>query len=161
MIGINAKVENGRKKYDKKHLARSRERDRKRYHSDPQFRTKKILRTRLKKVLKGEKMYTRILNYVGCDWNFLRCWFEYQFQFDDKLTWKNQGSYWNIDHVVPCNSFDLTKEKNKYKCFHWRNLRPLCASDDRNKWKHIIPDVIKKHKQIVIDFENFYLFGTK
>jgi len=30
-----------KKKYDKKHLARSRERDRKRYHSDPQFRTKK------------------------------------------------------------------------------------------------------------------------
>jgi len=92
-IWYKSKGHEWKKKYDKKNLARVRIRDRKRYHSDAEYRTKKILRTRLIKVLKGNKMYTKILNYIGTDWIFLRKWFEYLFQFDKKISWENQGIY--------------------------------------------------------------------
>jgi hypothetical protein len=34
---------------------------------------------------------------------------------------------WHIDHVHPLASFDLTKESERIKAFHYTNLRPLWA----------------------------------
>lgn len=55
-----------KKEYDKKNLERTRQRDKNRYHTDPSYRTKKILRSRLAKVLKGEKKIQK---------NIRICWY--------------------------------------------------------------------------------------
>ena len=26
---------------------------------------------------------------------------------------------WQIDHIIPCNSFDLTKPEEQERCFHY------------------------------------------
>lgn len=148
-----------KKIYDKKHLARSREKERLRYQTDSNFRMKKILRSRFAKVLRGQKKSNSLIEYLGADLPFIRKWIA--FQFDDNMSWKNQGKYWHIDHVIPCNSFDLSIEEDRYKCFHWRNLRPLEGSENDSKSDKIIPSEIKNHKKIVINFEIFYIFGTK
>jgi hypothetical protein len=48
------------------------------------------------------------------------------------MNWENQGE-WHIDHILPCASFDLTKEEEQRKCFHYTNLQPLWAKDNMIK----------------------------
>ncbi|AVL94776.1 intron-encoded nuclease [Moumouvirus australiensis] len=148
-----------KKIYDKNNLERTRLRDNERYHSDPSFRTKKILRSRLAKVLKGEKKSKKTLEYVGSDILFIRQWFE--FQFDENMNWENQGTYWDVEHVIPCSAFDLSLEENIYKCFNWRNLRPYEKKANGKKGNKIIIEDIFNHKKKYREFELFYLFGTK
>ncbi|ANB50578.1 hypothetical protein [Powai lake megavirus] len=148
-----------KKEYDKKNLERTRQRDKNRYHTDPSYRTKKILRSRLAKVLKGEKKSKKTLEYVGMELPQLREWME--FQFDKNMTWNNQGIYWDIDHVTPCSSFDLSIEKEIYECFNWKNIRPLSKKENSNKSNKILEQDIYNHKKICREFQYNYLFGTK
>ena len=41
------------------------------------------------------------------------------------MTWENHGEVWEIDHINPCASFDLTDIKQQKQCFHYTNLQPL------------------------------------
>lgn len=54
-------------------------------------------------------------------------------QFDDKMTWENYGAYWHVDHIIPCASFDLTKEDDQRRCFHYTNMQPLEAHANMRK----------------------------
>lgn len=54
-------------------------------------------------------------------------------QFHDGMTWDNRGKEkgkWHIDHIRPCNTFDLTKINEQKLCFHYTNLRPLWSEDN-------------------------------
>lgn len=48
------------------------------------------------------------------------------------MSWDNYGE-WEIDHIIPCDSFDLTKEEEQKRCFHFSNLQPLWWRDNRTK----------------------------
>ncbi len=83
------------------------------------YRIKKSIAARLRTVLvKNDST----MNYIGCNIQFLREWFEYN--FTDEMNWDNYGKLWSIDHVVPVNKFDLTDESEKLKCWNWSNLIP-------------------------------------
>ena len=41
------------------------------------------------------------------------------------MSWDNHGDIWEIDHILPCSSFDLTKLEEQQKCFHFSNHQPL------------------------------------
>jgi hypothetical protein len=62
---------------------------------------------------------------TGCSWEYLRGHLEKQ--FTGAMTWENHGRVWHIDHIIPCAKFDLTKPEEQRMCFHYSNLRPLCA----------------------------------
>ena len=49
------------------------------------------------------------------------------------MNWSNHGSYWEIDHIIPCDSFDLTDIEQQKQCFHYTNLQPLTVSENRSK----------------------------
>ena len=61
------------------------------------------------------------------------------------MTWDNHGNgwygngmnQWHIDHIIPCASFDLSKEEEQYRCFHYTNLQPLWAYDNLSKGNKI------------------------
>jgi len=88
--------------------------------SNINYRLKKSLAARLRTVLvKNEST----MNYIGCNIQYLREWFEYN--FTSEMNWENYGSYWSIDHIIPVCKFDLTNEDEKLKCWNWTNLMPV------------------------------------
>ena len=41
------------------------------------------------------------------------------------MTWGNYGKFWEIDHILPLASFDLTDREQFLRSIHWTNLQPL------------------------------------
>ncbi len=108
------------------------------YHSDPNFKLANNLRTRfgkeLRKHLATKKESSLVL--VGCSIKKLKKYLESK--FEEGMTWDNWSvDGWHVDHIVPCSSFDLTKEKEQKKCFHYTNLQPLWAVDNREKYNKL------------------------
>ncbi len=58
-------------------------------------------------------------------------------QFKQGMTWENYGK-WHVDHILPCSSFDLGKAEEQLKCFNYKNLQPLWATDNLKKHAKII-----------------------
>jgi hypothetical protein len=142
-----------RKQYTETHKDLINENVRNRYKTDVNFRLRKVLRSRFTKTLKGKKASRSILRYVGMELGLLKEWFEYQ--FDDSMCWETHGSFWDIDHVIPCSHFDLSKEEQVSECFHWSNLRPLEKSLNNSKNSSYDVDVIESHKCVVHSFKAF------
>ena len=97
----------------------------------------------------NSKKFYHTMELLGCTPKFLKDWLEHQ--FDSKMSWKNYGSYWQIDHVKACTLFDLTKKEEQLACFNWTNLSPLERVKNiskGNKYKpfKILLQEIKVHK---------------
>ena len=54
------------------------------------------------------------------------------------MNWDNQGTYWQIDHIKPIASFDLSNEEELYKVFHYTNTQPLEATENRLKSDNLL-----------------------
>ena len=91
------------------------------------------------------------MNYIGCNIQYLREWFEYN--FTSEMNWDNYGSYWSIDHIIPVCKFELTNEDEKLKCCNWTNLMPVTVKYNSSKKSidmtqiHYIIDKLKKFKE--------------
>jgi putative phage-type endonuclease len=53
-------------------------------------------------------------------------------KFKEGMTWENHGE-WHIDHIKPCASFNLLDDYEQKKCFHYKNLQPLWATENLRK----------------------------
>lgn len=82
----------------------------------------------------GFRRCARAKELLGCSIEYLIKHLESN--FSDGMIWENRGQ-WHVDHIVPCASFDLTKPENQRACFHWTNLQPLWAKDNRTKKNRI------------------------
>lgn len=96
---------------------------------------------RIKETLKRYFNYTSkiqsSMKYVGCTPGELVKYLESKFK--DGMSWDNYGFYgWHIDHIIPVSSFDLSKEEDLVKCFHYTNLQPLWADENLRKSNKII-----------------------
>lgn len=120
--------------------------------TDFTFKLKHILRSNLNKRLKKGVKNNRTIKYVGCTISFLIKWFE--FLFDNNMTLKNHGTYWHIDHILPCSHFNLENQEMIYICYNWTNLRPCNASENLLKGNTIDDELIKKYKILKNDFLN-------
>jgi hypothetical protein len=101
------------------------------------YRIKKSLAARLREVLTKT---TATMNYIGCNIQYLRKWFAYN--FTPEMTWENYGSYWSIDHIIPVSKFDLTKDDEKFKCWNWSNMMPVTVKFNSVKKEKIDMDQI-------------------
>jgi hypothetical protein len=60
-------------------------------------------------------------------------------QFKPGMSWDNHTHRgWHIDHIVPVSSFDLSRDEEQKKAFHYTNLQPLFAIDNLKKSNRII-----------------------
>jgi hypothetical protein len=75
------------------------------------------------------------MKLLGCKPSELRAHLEAQ--FSDGMGWDNYGE-WEVDHIRPCASFDLTDPVQQRKCFHYGNLQPLWKSVNRSKGAKLV-----------------------
>jgi len=136
-----------KKAYEQRNKEEIRATEYNRYHSDNNYRMKKVLRTRLYKTMKGEKTSTSMLEYLDVSIDEFRKWIEYQ--FSTGINWDNYGTQWEIDHVYPCSRFDLSIEADRQVCFNWKNMRPLLKKANSLKTNKILDDEILKHDKII------------
>lgn len=114
---------------------------RNRYHTDANFKLRKTLSNRTNDAIKnqsGIKAF-KTIELLGCTGKEAAIYLESKFQ--QGMTWKNHGfgnDKWHIDHIIPCDSFDLTDPEEQKKCFHYTNLQPLWQPDNFKKGNKIV-----------------------
>tara|TARA_A100001015_G_scaffold288021_1_gene358459 strand:+ start:720 stop:1361 length:642 start_codon:yes stop_codon:yes gene_type:complete len=108
--------------------------NKKKYNSDSNFKLVCSLRSRINKVLResNTKKSKKTMELTGCTVDELKKHIEKQFK--PGMNWSNHSvKGWHIDHIQCCASFDLTKEEEQKKCFHYTNLQPLWAEENLSK----------------------------
>lgn len=112
--------------------------EKKRRANCPAARAKHVLRGRMLDALraKGAKKLQSSMELIGCSPAELKSHLESQFA--PGMDWSNFGrkkgiQCWEIDHILPCASFDLTDPEQQKRCFHFTNLQPLWATENRKK----------------------------
>lgn len=131
-------VEESRRK-QREYYARTIERQREyrklykreKFRNDLQYRLRVNCSTRIRSSLKSINKAFSTIELLGCSAMELRAHLEKQ--FDSKMNWDNYPSYWEIDHITPCHTFDLTNPEEQKKCFHYTNLRPLEKPTNRGR----------------------------
>ena len=82
----------------------------------------------------------RTHEYLDCTIVFFVEWIESN--FNDVMNWDNYAVHWELDHVKPCSSFDLSNDEEAKACFHWSNYQPLRKDLNRQKSDAILEEVI-------------------
>jgi hypothetical protein len=95
------------------------------WDNNPNFRLRITLGNRLNECLKKSKTNkdSNIIELLGCSLDKLKTFLESK--FTPEMNWDNHGKVWEIDHIKPCASFNLTDIKQQQECFHYSNLQPL------------------------------------
>jgi hypothetical protein len=119
-----------RKIYNNKHKQRRAMLDKNKYWNNLNFRITQNLRTRIRRAIKGQIKTGTSFKLLGCELPFLKLYL--QNMFKNGMTWDNYGE-WQIDHIRPCASFNLVKQEEQEKCFHYTNLQPLWALENLKK----------------------------
>jgi len=117
-------------KYTRKHCVQRRK-------NDIDYKIKCNLRCRIGQVIRNNNKSASTQKLLGCTVEFLKRHLEAK--FTDGMNWNNYGTgfhnkkEWHIDHIKPCASFNLTKDIEQQKCFHFSNLQPLWSKDNLKK----------------------------
>jgi hypothetical protein len=128
-----------------------RNHEKERRKTDVHFRIKSNCSCRIREYLQDTKQYYKTTHFLGCLIDELKAYLESQ--FDERMSWENYGlNGWHIDHIVPCASFDLSKQVDQKRCFNFRNLQhsfdsqPLWGSENIAK-----SDTITEHSERVLE----------
>lgn len=94
------------------------------------FRLRKNLRTRLAMAIKTGRGASAVKD-LGCSIAFLKSYLESQFH--SGMSWENYGKEWQIDHIRPLASFDLSDYDQAKEACIYKNLQPLLIIDHVKK----------------------------
>jgi hypothetical protein len=111
----------------------------KRRASDINFKISGNLRNRLVSAIKNNQKMGSAVKDLGCSIEELKLYLEVR--FINGMSWDNWGKgsgKWNIDHIIPLVSFDLTNREELLKACHYTNLQPLWESDNIAKGGNIV-----------------------
>jgi len=101
--------------------------------TDPSFKIRENISRRIRTSLQNINMTKHMssIDYTGCSIHFLKMYLESKFNYG--MTWKNYGVLWEIDHIIPCSSWNLLNAFDSYCCWNYRNLQPLWATENAVK----------------------------
>lgn len=104
---------------------------------DSKYYLSRYYTDRINSLLFNKTGKSKYLKYLGCTPSEWRQWLSVK--FSEGMTWETYGkSGWNIDHIIPIASFDLSDEEEVYKAFHYTNTQPLWASENSRKSNKVI-----------------------
>lgn len=145
------------REWARRNREKQQERWRHKYKTDIIFNIKTKIRRRiymaLSKAKKGARKADRTIKLLGCSFAEFKTYIEKLLlpgmKWEDVMTSKV-----HLDHIIPCSAFDLTKEEEQRKCFHFTNLQPLWATSDIAEENNSdqIGNLNKSTKIIGVDF---------
>jgi hypothetical protein len=97
--------------------------------TDPQFKLKQNLRGRYMDAIKRHTSGGKVnkshsaIDLIGCTIGEYVEFLENLFY--PEMTWENHGTVWEIDHIKPCDAFNLIDPDEQKTCFHYSNTTPL------------------------------------
>jgi len=106
----------------------------KKMETDVQYRLASNLRRRMLVAVKRGWKSGSAVRDLGCSIEFFKEYLESQ--FTEGMTWDNWGrghGCWNIDHIIPLVSFDLTIREQFLEAAHYTNMQPLWFEDNQSK----------------------------
>lgn len=101
---------------------------------------KENLSRRIRYALKTDdlKKTSSTLDLLGVtDIDTIRMYLESRFEIG--MSWRNYGTAWHIDHVIPCASWDMRNGYENLLCWNYRNLSPLWSFANKSKKDAVDP----------------------
>ena len=98
--------------------------------TDVEFRLLDRLRKRLWDAVKGLTRTAGTEELLGCTIPEPRV--HLASMFEPGMGWDNYGE-WDVDHIRPCATFNLTDPDQQRECFHYSNLQTLWESENCSK----------------------------
>jgi len=106
-------------------------------NNDLNERIKHNIRVRINKAINGINKSGSAVKELGCSIEEFKIYIESK--FEPWMTWDNYGKYdkniqtWNIDHIKPLDSFDLSNEEEFKRACYYKNLRPFSSKENLMK----------------------------
>jgi len=102
----------------------------KRMANDPAYRALCNQRQRFSNIMKSVKNggTSSYSGKIGCTTKEFHQYMKAKFKTG--MTWGNYGTYWHVDHIIPCAAFDHTDPKQVAICWHHSNMQPLEAREN-------------------------------
>jgi hypothetical protein len=120
------------KKYNENNRNKINKKRREKRANETNYKIADLLRCRLYKALNSELKAEKTLELLGCSIEYFKEYIEQK--FEPWMSWENHGYYtWHLDHIKPCALFDLSKEEQQRKCFHYTNFQPLAWHKNLSK----------------------------
>jgi len=131
------KIKASQQNYHRNNRVKVRAQVRKRLKENVKFRLSHNLRARFHDALKKANISknSSVHDLIGCSVEDLKAYLASL--FEEGMSWDNYGK-WEIDHILPVASFDLTSIDQQKECFNYKNLQPLWAEENRKKGCKII-----------------------
>jgi len=109
------------------------------YNNNLNRRLSTCIRSRINKALKRSHKYYSTTKYIGCSPCDLVKHLESKFV--SGMSWNNYGkgpNKWNIDHIIPLASFDLSIREQFAAACSYINLQPLWEKDNIAKGSRLL-----------------------
>jgi hypothetical protein len=106
-----------------------------RYHNNPIERTGLNYRCHLRNYIFRHQVSKNIDKMVGLSPEQMKEWLEHNFK--PGMNWENYGTFWNLDHVMPCSSYNLENKTELYECFSWKNTLPVYCKENLVKFDKV------------------------
>lgn len=100
------------------------------YSTDPQFKIKGQMRSKINNLLKNNIWDIGLEAILGIDKTGFLNHVISKLQPGMSIQGRDK---WHLDHIIPVKNFDLTKFEDLKRCYHYTNLCPMWARVNLNK----------------------------
>jgi len=124
-------LQNRRKKYQRTHRKQIIARLKYKRKHNLKYKIEVYLRARLNISIRKNVKSGSAVRDLGCSIMFFKKYIAKK--FNSRMTWKNWGKYWHLDHKIALYKFDLTKRSQFLKAVHYTNFQPLTIPNHAKK----------------------------
>jgi hypothetical protein len=153
-----------RDKSEKKHRNKRNFRLKEKRINEPEFRLLECIRNTMKTRLKHNRKSNKTMKLIGLTINEYSNYLESLWEIG--MNWDNYKiNGWTIDHITPCELFDLSNPKHQEACFNYKNTKPMWHREniikmDKLKDGRVARSLTREEKDEYLKTHGFdYLFN--